>query len=454
MTRNPPTTRLPNSELRLGLAVAGLLGSGGSDSQRSTVDGQLSGLLCHLGAGALAWWRIRDTDLADTPAAVELHNVYRQQRLAVLRHERDIVTVVSLLRREGIEPVLVKGWAIARHYPEPGLRPYGDIDLCVSPTQFAQASQVLKRSESLAGPFVDLHCGFSGIGVGKRLLFSAPRHAQREWEELYSRTSLSQVQRPKSNVYLPGEDVEHCTLDIGQQPANSEDLFSARVLSDEDHLRILCLHLLRSGVRRPSWLCDVAVMLRRQTADGRRPEKQSPTLDSQKDIGHWTLDSGFDWQTCLGRNPLHANWVATAVLLAHELLGADISHTPFAGRKLPQWIVTETLQQWGGKAHSKSNIQGPKSSRVQSPKSSLGTQTLDTGHSTFDWYRRWDNPIRATAAVNGKFTRRPQLRYRVAELIARLPEVPDHLRALRVDSGQSRVGRPQLPKITDPVSFY
>jgi hypothetical protein len=56
-----------------------------------------------------------------------------------------------------------------------------------------------------------------------------------------------------------------------------------RILGDEDHLRIICLHLLRSGAWRPLWLCDVAVALE-------------------------TLSPDFDWDICLGRDPRQADW--------------------------------------------------------------------------------------------------------------------------------------------------
>jgi len=45
----------------------------------------------------------------------------------------------------GVEPILGKGWAIARLYPERGMRPYGDIDL-------ASILTISKRLSSDEGP--------------------------------------------------------------------------------------------------------------------------------------------------------------------------------------------------------------------------------------------------------------------------------------------------------------
>lgn len=171
---------------------------------------EITPLLCRSGAGALAWWRLRDTALADCPAALELREVYRRHRLSALLHEREIAGVFSLLHDEGIEAVLVKGWAIARRYPDRALRPYGDIDLCVRPDQFDRAARVFERVASIAGPFVDLHRGFARIGQTKPVQSPMSR-VQRlsalrrlwtndndDWDELYERSVL--VQSPKSNV--------------------------------------------------------------------------------------------------------------------------------------------------------------------------------------------------------------------------------------------------------------
>ena len=66
-----------------------------------------------------------------------------------------IRTVLLRLRAVGSTPLLIKGWSAARIYPEPGLRPACDVDLCVPAACLAIAVAALSASP-LPCP-VDLH---------------------------------------------------------------------------------------------------------------------------------------------------------------------------------------------------------------------------------------------------------------------------------------------------------
>jgi hypothetical protein len=138
--------------------------------------------------------------------------------------ERSLKRVIPLLRSFGAEPVLVKGWATARLYPEPGLRPYCDLDLCVSRDHYVAATAALKAVETV-GALIDLHLGFG-------------KFYERETDRIFERTQL----------------IKLSDLDV-------------RVLCPEDDLRFLCLHLLRHGAIRPLWLADIAVLLETRTDD-------------------------------------------------------------------------------------------------------------------------------------------------------------------------------------------
>ena len=84
----------------------------------------------------MAFWKLRGTALESTDAGQELKQAYRLYTLHAAIHESEIKQVINLLAQVGVEPILVKGWSIARDYPEPALRPYGDIDLFVRPEQY------------------------------------------------------------------------------------------------------------------------------------------------------------------------------------------------------------------------------------------------------------------------------------------------------------------------------
>src|SRR5437660_3879609 len=82
-------------------------------------------LLYESGAAALGWWRLRDTELRNTTSAELLHQAFRLLALRARTHETRLEKLFRLLRDENVEAILIKGWAIARCYPQQALRPYG-----------------------------------------------------------------------------------------------------------------------------------------------------------------------------------------------------------------------------------------------------------------------------------------------------------------------------------------
>lgn len=181
-------------------------------------------LLLGSGAGALASARVRDSHLRESPAADELHQAYRLHALHASMFEDDIKNLITLLRSFQVEPVLIKGWAIARLYPDTALRPYGDVDLCVRPSEYSAAKKTCESPEGQKY-VVDLHDRFG-------------RFDDLTIDELYDRSQL---------FNLGGVEV--------------------RVPCAEHHLRIMSSHMLRHGAWRPLWLCDIAVALEARPAD-------------------------------------------------------------------------------------------------------------------------------------------------------------------------------------------
>ena len=150
-------------------------------------------LLLKAGAGGLAWSAIRNSPLRDSVVADLFQAAYRMQSLQSKLHERSLKKVIPALRAAGVEPLLVKGWAIARLYPEPGLRPYFDLDLCVRPGDYVRADEVL-RSGECDDCVVDLHSGFG-------------KFYDRRTEGIFARSKLVDLEGLGVRVLSPEDDL-------------------------------------------------------------------------------------------------------------------------------------------------------------------------------------------------------------------------------------------------------
>ncbi len=119
-------------------------------------------LLLASGAAGLAWWRLRGSLLAEAAEEAGLRQAYRLHTLEAAVHRHRIVEAFRAFQAGGLDPVLVKGWAIARHYPEEGLRPYTDLDLYVR-TEDAAAAAATALDLAGRGCPVDLHRGWGRL---------------------------------------------------------------------------------------------------------------------------------------------------------------------------------------------------------------------------------------------------------------------------------------------------
>ncbi len=185
---------------------------------------QITPALLATGAGALLWWRIKDSHLGAAPAAAELRRTYLFYKIEAARHLRGIEETVVHLRANSVEPLMAKGLFFSRLYPEPGLRPFGDLDLCVPAKQYWAAREALALLRT-TGPSVDLHRRFFEL-------------RDRGLDDLYRRSQ---------------------PLPVGQS--------TVRVLGPADHLRLACLHLVHHAAHRPLWLCDIALLVESLSPD-------------------------------------------------------------------------------------------------------------------------------------------------------------------------------------------
>ncbi len=307
---------------------------------------QITPLLIGSGVAALGWRVIRNSALRESSSGELLHQTYRLQSLQSEIQEQKIEKVFRLLRQESLDAILAKGWVAAGLYPDRTLRPYGDIDICVKHQDHKLVSELFHRPEA-GDCWIDLHRQFSEIG-------------NRSVEELFSRSKMQNV--------------------------GSEQ---ARVLGDEDHVALLCIHFLKHGAWRPLWLCDVAAAM----------EFSWPT---------------FDWDLCLGKDKTRASWVQSAFGLAHRLLGASTDKLPLNMRTLPipEWLADNVLQQW---SNPFAMYQAPMNHPVPMAEIWRRPSRLIDG-----LRQRWPNPIIATISVHGRLNDLPRLPYQLANCITRV----------------------------------
>src|SRR5262245_4650000 len=86
---------------------------------------QVTPLLLRSGGGALGWHCVRQSPLQISPSARQLSQAYRLHAIRTAVQAHLLQQLFVALCSSGVEPLLIKGWAVARLYPEPGLRPYG-----------------------------------------------------------------------------------------------------------------------------------------------------------------------------------------------------------------------------------------------------------------------------------------------------------------------------------------
>ena len=143
-----------------------------------------------------------------------MDNDSRWRFLYTKKLEFEIVESFRFFRKRGIEPILIKGWAAARSYPEHSTRYYTDIDLAVSGSDFGIARDLLK-SEAGSKIAVDLHRELRHLDT-------------KAWDEIFN---------DSQEIDLNG--------------------FAVRIPSDEDHLRILAVHWLNDGGANKERLWDI-----------------------------------------------------------------------------------------------------------------------------------------------------------------------------------------------------
>ncbi len=196
----------------------------------------------------LLYWNLRDMAEA-VPADVlaRLKGRYLANLARTLRIAKEVGPFLGAVRAAGRTAVLTKGLRLAPTvYPDPGLRPFWDVDLVVPAADWPDVRGVLE-----AGGFAEAAEG----PPGRSLPASAPDWA---YSPYFRRGDL--VLEFHFNVlglHFPAGPLPHDVLVRLPLPAGGGE---AMVFPPAFEFCYLCLHAQQHSYRRLVWLTDIALM--------------------------------------------------------------------------------------------------------------------------------------------------------------------------------------------------
>lgn len=187
--------------------------------------------------------------------ADRLLTCFQESALRNALYHTSLEAIVILLNQIGIEPILLKGAALAYAiYPHPALRPMGDLDLWVAPHHFAAAANAFARAgwrPTLPGQWPLIQAGISHhLGLANPSGFPRSLELHRHWMAL---PTLLRHPDAEALVWQNSQPVA-----IGQA--------RARLLAPIDHFIYLAAHLARHAAHqdRLIWYVDLAILAETQ----------------------------------------------------------------------------------------------------------------------------------------------------------------------------------------------
>ena len=205
-----------------------------------------------------------------------------KEKYQILNYELNIQKVdqiFEIFSRHETAPVLIKGLAAAQNYPQPHQRAFSDIDIAVDPRFYKTAQEIIAENHFN----IDLHRGLRHLDI-------------LEWDDLFKNSKFIKI--GNSNV---------------------------RVLSSEDHLRVLCVHWLNDGGADRTRIWDIYFALQNKPAT-------------------------FDWERFYGNvGEKRKKWLMTVILLTKDYLDLQIKDLPidFTNYEIPVWVKKEIETEWG-----------------------------------------------------------------------------------------------------------
>lgn len=124
----------------------------GNNGERLAVSGErlteVIRLAAFQGTGPLVFDQLLKQKDVEIPAALRMQ--MKQQCMMSMMQQSTMMPILGqawkAFEKAEIHPVLLKGFALAQHYPQPHLRQWGDIDLYVGQKQYHDACAVLREA--------------------------------------------------------------------------------------------------------------------------------------------------------------------------------------------------------------------------------------------------------------------------------------------------------------------
>jgi hypothetical protein len=242
---------------------------------------------------------LRQVSTAAVPEPVlsELHRIYRNNALRNDRLYRNVETLFLAFQREKIEAVGLKDLQLAWEiYPEPALRPMGDIDILIRREDYERVAVVLSG--------LDFAPEKPELSMIRK--YGWAHHFRREEDESWLDIQWNVCQREWDTFNEQGRNFDIETM---WRRAREMRVHTAYVLvpSPEDMLFHLCLHLEGHKYSELVLVCDIAELVR-----------------------HY---SEFDWETVVSLARRHGaeSSIENALLLVQRLLDAPV----------PEWVLEQ-----------------------------------------------------------------------------------------------------------------
>lgn len=218
----------------------------------------LSSAALRHGLGPLLYAALKKLDYSSRLAPhahQQLQDSYRRSDIGNWMAFRELGRVLDLFERAKIQTILLKGAALALdYYPEPALRPLGDLDLLIPQSEVARARELLSGEGYAAGP--EMQAEFEQRYSGE--ISFARRGKNPAQIDLHWHLFVVAYYRERMPVEWFWERTEK--IKSGER--------SVSIFNPDAQLIYLCAHYaLHHRSDRLLWLYDLALLLQRGNFD-------------------------------------------------------------------------------------------------------------------------------------------------------------------------------------------